>query len=71
MDFITDFPMVDGLGSIIVVVNCSSTYSVFLAIPMHCTVEEAVALFLSGVVKHFGLPANIVSDRGARFTSWF
>ena len=31
----------------------------------------AVGLFFANVVKHFGVPADIVSDRDARFTGRF
>ncbi|RVW98465.1 Transposon Tf2-8 polyprotein [Vitis vinifera] len=33
--------------------------------------KEAAKLFFSNVVKHFGLPRDIVSDRDARFTGKF
>ncbi|RVW72817.1 Transposon Ty3-I Gag-Pol polyprotein [Vitis vinifera] len=33
--------------------------------------KKAAKLFFSNVVKHFGLPRDIVSDRDARFTSKF
>ncbi|RVX09200.1 hypothetical protein CK203_013766 [Vitis vinifera] len=48
-----------------------SKYVVFILAPDACPAEEATKLFFSNVVKHFGLPKDIVSDRDARFTSRF
>ena len=71
MDFITGFPKVRECKSIFVVVDQFSKYSVFMAAPEACPAEEAANLFFSHVVKHFGWPKDIVSDRGARFTGRF
>ncbi|KAI4377091.1 hypothetical protein MLD38_014777 [Melastoma candidum] len=70
MDFISGFPKVDGLSSIMVVVDRFSKYGVFVAAPHACTAEVAAELFHKNVVKHFGLPTDIVSDRDA-FTGRF
>ena len=43
----------------------------FILTPDVCPTEEATKLFFSNVVKHFGLPRDIVSDRDARFTDRF
>ena len=49
-----------------------SKYSVFfMAAPEACPVEEVANLFFSHVVKHLGLPKDIVSDWDARFTGRF
>ncbi|WJZ87951.1 hypothetical protein VitviT2T_007294 [Vitis vinifera] len=48
-----------------------SKYVVFISAPDACPAEEATKLFFSNVVKHFGLPRDIVSDRDTRFTSKF
>ena len=71
MNFITGFPKVRDFKSIFVVVNRFSKYVVFIPTPDACPVEEAAKLFFSNVVKHFGLPRNIVIDRDARFTGRF
>lgn len=68
MNFIIDLLVVSGKGSILVVVDRFSKYVVFMAAPSHCPAEEAAALFLSRVVKHFGLASNIVSDRNMWLT---
>ena len=71
MDFITGFPKVRECKSIFVVVDRFSKYSLFMAAPEACPTEEAANLFFSHVVKHFSLPKDIVSNRGARFTRRF
>ena len=71
MDFISGFPKVDGKASIMVVVDRFSKYSVCIAAPELCSSEVAADLFYKYVVKYFGVPADIVSDRDTRFTLWF
>jgi hypothetical protein len=46
-----------------VVVDRFSKYAVFIAAQHACTVHDAAELFLKHVVKIFGLPRDIVSDR--------
>ena len=42
-----------------------------MAVPSTCTAEVAADLFYRNVVKYFGLPEDIVSDRNSRFTGLF
>ncbi|RVW49001.1 Transposon Tf2-8 polyprotein [Vitis vinifera] len=62
---------VGGHGSIIVVVDRFSKYATFIAAPTDCTAEETARLFLKHVVKYWGLPKFIISDRDPRFTGKF
>lgn len=71
MDFISGFPKVNGTRSIFVVVDRFSKYAVFIPAPHDCTAEVAAELFYKNVVKYFGLPEGIVSDRDTRFTGRF
>jgi len=71
MDFITSLPKSEGFGSIIVVVDRFSKYATFIPAPADCTAEETARLFLRHVVKLWGIPSNIVSDRDPRFTGRF
>ena len=66
MDFISGFPKVDGKASIMVVVDRFSKYSVFLVAPELCSSEVVADLFYKYLVKYFGIPADIVSDRDTR-----
>lgn len=71
MDFVSSYPKVKGMSSILVVVNRFSKYAVFSASPHTCSAEIAADLFFKKVVKHFGMPANIVSDRDVGFRGKF
>ncbi|XP_020101642.1 uncharacterized protein LOC109719402 [Ananas comosus] len=71
MDFISALPKVGVLGSILVVVDRFSKYGTFIAAPTDCTAEEAARLFVSHIVKLWGIPTSIVSDRDPRFTGKF
>ena len=46
-------------------------YATFIADPKDCTAEEMARLFLKKVVKYWGLPKFIISDRDSRFTGKF
>ena len=71
MDFISGFPKVSDYKSILVVVDRFSKYAVFIPAPDACPAKVAAILFFSNVVKYFGLPKDIISDRDARFTGKF
>ncbi|KAH0664069.1 hypothetical protein KY284_029000 [Solanum tuberosum] len=71
MDFISGFPKVDGMASIMVMDDRFLKYSIFIVAPNLCSSEIAVELFYKYVVKYFGVPADIVSDRDTRFTGMF
>ena len=71
MDFITGFSKVCDFKSIFVVVDRFSKYSMFILALDACPTKEEARLFFSHVVKHFGLPRGIVSDRDAQFTGLF
>ncbi|KAJ4728107.1 Retrotransposon protein, putative, Ty3-gypsy subclass [Melia azedarach] len=71
MDFISTLPKSEGCGSIMVVVDKLSKYGTFIAAPRDCTAEEAARLFFKHVVKYWGLPRNIISDKDPRFTGKF
>ena len=70
MDFISGLPKVNGMSSITVIVDRFSKYAVFIPSPHACPVDVA-DLFYKYVVKYFGLPEDIVSDRNTRFTRRF
>ena len=71
MDFISTLPKVGEYTSILVVVDRFSKYAIFIPAPVNCTAEETAYLFMKNVVKYFGVPQNIVSDRDSRFTGRF
>ncbi|KAL0396344.1 UNVERIFIED_CONTAM: Transposon Ty3-I Gag-Pol polyprotein [Sesamum calycinum] len=71
MDFITGFPKVNGMASILVVVNRFSKYRIFIVAPHACPAETAAELFFKNVTKYFSVPKDIISERDARFTGRF
>ena len=71
MDFITLLPKSEGCGSIMVVVYCYSKYATFITTPVDCKVDEAARLFVMHIIKLWGVPKSIVSDRDPRFTGRF
>ena len=71
MDFIIGLPKLEDSGSIIVVVDKFSKYATFVAAPTDCIAEETTRLFLKHVVKYWGLPKFIISDRDPCFTRKF
>jgi hypothetical protein len=71
MDFIVGFLKVDGMDTVIVIVDRFSKYVVFVATPSICTIEVAVGLFYKHVVKYFMVLLDVVSDCDVRFTGRF
>ena len=71
VDFIIKLPKSEDNGSIIVVVDRFSKYMTFIAAPIDCTAEKMTNLFLKHVVKYWGLPKYIISDRDLHFTRKF
>lgn len=71
MDFLSGFPKVNEMSSVLVVEDRFTKYAIFIPAPATCTAEKAAELFLRHVVKFFGVPEDIVSDRDARFTGRF
>ena len=70
MDLITDLPLSDGFDSILVVVDHSLTKGVIL-LPCNKTItaEQVANLLLENLYKRFGLPDEIISDRGPLFAT--
>jgi hypothetical protein len=71
MDFITSLPVSNGYDSIYVVVDRMGKMAHF--IPCHST-DDAPAIaqrYVDNIVKHHGIPDEIVSDRDPKFTSRF
>jgi len=54
-----------------VVVDRFSKYATFIAAPTDCTAEQAAGFFVKNVVKYWGVPETIVSDRDPRFAGRF
>ena len=73
MDFMTDLPLSDGFDSIMIVVDHGLSKGV-VAIPtskLGLTAEHTAQLFIDNVFSRFGLPDNVMTDRGTQFDSTF
>ncbi|GMF21308.1 unnamed protein product [Phytophthora lilii] len=70
-DFITHLPVSDGFDAIMVVVDKLSKRPV--SIPTHttATAEDIAKLFFNNVIRYYGIPSTIISDRDPKFTSKF
>ena len=70
MDLITDLPLSNGFDSILAVVDRGLTKGVIL-LPCNKTItaEQVANLLLENIYKRFGLPDEIISDRGPQFTA--
>jgi len=47
-----------------------SKYVTFTPAPKECSAEQATCLFFKHVIKYWGLPRSIISDRGTYFTGF-
>ena len=70
MDFITDLPAANGYTAILVIVDHDCTKAVKL-IPCDKSVTalQTAQLYFDHVYRHYGLPEQIISDRGPQFAS--
>uniref|UniRef100_A0A673W8Q5 Gypsy retrotransposon integrase-like protein 1 n=1 Tax=Salmo trutta TaxID=8032 RepID=A0A673W8Q5_SALTR len=69
IDFLTDLPPSQGNTAILVVVDRFSKSCRLLPLPgLPTALQTAEALF-THVFRHYGVPEDIVSDRGSQFTS--
>lgn len=75
LDFVTGLPPSRFRGkiydSILVIVNRYTKMARYILITKEITVPELAELFVLYVVKDFGVPAGMTSDRGSVFTSKF
>ncbi|KAL0336586.1 UNVERIFIED_CONTAM: hypothetical protein Sradi_4870500 [Sesamum radiatum] len=71
IDFISGFSKVNGMTSVLVVVDRFSKYGIFIVEPHVYPVETMAELFFINVTKYFCVPQDIISDRDAKFTGRF
>ncbi|KAK8951688.1 hypothetical protein KSP39_PZI004152 [Platanthera zijinensis] len=71
MDFIDGLPKSKGKSTIFVVVDRLSKNAHFMAMSHPYTAASVAQVFMDGVFRLHGLPASIISDRGAVFVSDF
>lgn len=71
LDFITGLPLSQGNTVILVVVDRFSKAARFIPLPKLPSAKETAELIISHVFRVFGIPQDIVSDRGPQFLSRF
>ena len=69
LDFITDLPPSNGHTCILVVVDRLTKMAHLLPFASIPSAEATATSLITTVVRHHGLPSDIVSDRGPQFTS--
>ena len=67
MEFITSLPMSDRFGTIMIVVDRFSMGTTSIPTTAGCTAKEAARLFFKNMLKYWGMPRHIISDRDLRF----
>ncbi|KAK3560615.1 hypothetical protein QTP86_012141 [Hemibagrus guttatus] len=71
MDFITGLLLSQGNTVIMVIVDRFSKAARFVPLPKLPTAKETADLIITHVFRVFGIPQDIVSDRGPQFSSRF
>ena len=72
MDFMNGLPKTQkGNDSIWVIVDCLTKVAHFLPVRTSYGGDKIAQLYVDNIVKLYGVPSRIVSDRGTQFTSKF
>ncbi|KAL0162325.1 hypothetical protein M9458_041721, partial [Cirrhinus mrigala] len=69
IDFVTDLPPSNGYTTILSVVNRFSKACRFIPLPKLPSALETAEVLCNWVFRLYGLPEDIISDRGPQFTS--
>lgn len=69
IDFVTDLPNSHGNTTILTVVDCFSKSCRLITLPKLPSAMETAETLCNFVFRFYGLPENIVSDRGPQFIS--
>ena len=71
MDFISRLPTVKGYDSIWVIVDRLTKVVRFIRVRTEYHPHQYVELYFEHIVRQYGVPHNIISDRGPEFTTRF
>ena len=69
MDFITDLPNSDGYDTILVVIDRLTKMSHFIPGRRDLDARQFATLFHKEIIRLYGIPRDIITDRGSVFTS--
>jgi len=71
MDFITDLPLSNGFTCIFVVIDRFTKMGHFIPFPKVPSAIDTATSFMNNIFRLYGLPSEIITDRGTQFTSKF
>ena len=71
MDFIVNLPWSEGYNAIFVVVDRLTKHASFILVMTGLDSEGFALLFVKHIVRRFGLPESIITDRDPRWTTDF
>ncbi|KAL1022407.1 hypothetical protein UPYG_G00026550, partial [Umbra pygmaea] len=69
LDFVTGLPPSDGNTVILTVVDRFTKFALYLSLTKLPTAKEMADILVKEVFHQYGLPVDVVSDRGPQFTS--
>jgi hypothetical protein len=69
IDLITQLPESDGFDAIMVIVDCFSKRAHFFPITNKFSAKDLALILYDRVWTQYGLPLQIISDRGIQFTA--
>lgn len=71
MDFVESLPKSFGYSAVMVVVDRLTKYSLFVALKHRFTATDVALSFTQEIIRLYGFPRTIISDRDKVFTSLF
>ena len=71
MDFVFGLPLADGKNGVMTVVDRATKRVTLVAVHDTITAVQAADVFFEHVIRHYGVPREVVSDRDPRFLSTF
>ena len=67
MDFVFGLPLVDGCNGILTVVDRATKRVILRPVSESITADSVAGVLFDGVIRSFGVPQVLLSDRDPRF----
>ena len=67
MDFIFGLPLVDGCTGILTVIDHATKQVILRPVSESITADSVAGVLFDGVIRSFGVPQVLLSDRDPRF----
>lgn len=71
IDFVTGLPPSDGKTAILTIMDCFSKMAPFVPLFKLPSAKETAQLLINHVFHLYGIPMDVISDRGPQFSSVF